>query len=206
MKNDLSIKIQILKDEGKSQNEILYFLFSKKISITEAIVFVRKLYGIKLEEAKKLVAASQYWENMHTSNQNLHDALEEISKTSEDSKEFYSGNSINLIAPYKYLDMWVFDDPSKGLIKEPFVGGADTIIDSAVKDIKNAEQGFVMIFSEISFPGCSIKLEWQRSDGSGNWYYSRQFNMEGWLCPALLRYFSKAPKEIFIQIKPGRLG
>ncbi|MEA2945304.1 MAG: hypothetical protein QOI40_634, partial [Alphaproteobacteria bacterium] len=25
--------------------------------------------------------------------------------------------------------------------------------------------------------------------------------MEGWLCPALLLYFSEAPKEIYVQIK-----
>jgi hypothetical protein len=25
--------------------------------------------------------------------------------------------------------------------------------------------------------------------------------MEGWLCPALLKYFDKAPKKIYVQIK-----
>ena len=37
-------------------------------------------------------------------------------------------NSINLIAPYKYLDMWIFDDNCTGLVQEPFVGGADAMI------------------------------------------------------------------------------
>jgi hypothetical protein len=25
--------------------------------------------------------------------------------------------------------------------------------------------------------------------------------MEGWLCPALLRYFDQAPKQIYVQVK-----
>jgi hypothetical protein len=32
-------------------------------------------------------------------------------------------NAINVIAPYKYLDMWGFDDPRARLIQEPFVSG-----------------------------------------------------------------------------------
>ena len=35
-------------------------------------------------------------------------------------------NSINIIKPYKYLDMWVFDDEKVGLLQEPFISGADT--------------------------------------------------------------------------------
>jgi putative methionine-R-sulfoxide reductase with GAF domain len=35
-------------------------------------------------------------------------------------------NSIFVIKPYKWEGMWVFDDPKLGLVKEPFVGGADT--------------------------------------------------------------------------------
>ena len=38
-------------------------------------------------------------------------------------------NSLFAIAPYKFEGFWVFDDPSVGLRQEPFVSGADTIID-----------------------------------------------------------------------------
>jgi hypothetical protein len=41
-------------------------------------------------------------------------------------------NVINVIAPYKHQGMWVFDDPRVGLVQEPFVAGADTIIDRVV--------------------------------------------------------------------------
>jgi len=35
-----------------------------------------------------------------------------------------------------------------------------------------------------------------------NWYYSDQFKMESWLCPALLKYFPTAPREIYVKIEP----
>ena len=44
-------------------------------------------------------------------------------------------NSINIIKPYKYLDMWVFDDEKVGLLQEPFISGADTLIDKATESI-----------------------------------------------------------------------
>ncbi len=34
-------------------------------------------------------------------------------------------NSLRAIAPFKYEGMWVFDDPTVGLDKEPFVSGAE---------------------------------------------------------------------------------
>src|SRR6266496_3392882 len=104
-------------------------------------------------------------------------------------------NAINVIAPYKHLGMWVFDDPRVGLVQEPFVSGADTMIDRVVAEIPNAESGFVMLFSSSPFPGSQIRLEWHRADSGGNWYYSPQLDLEGWLCPALLRYFEQAPRE-----------
>jgi hypothetical protein len=38
-------------------------------------------------------------------------------------------NAINVISPYKHIGMWVFDDARVGLMQEPFVAGADTLID-----------------------------------------------------------------------------
>lgn len=110
-------------------------------------------------------------------------------------------NAINVIAPYKYLDMWVFDDPRVGLSQEPFVSGADSMIDRVVAGIPNAEKGFIMLFADTAFPGHQLHLEWRRRDGGGNWYYSKELDMEGWLCPALLKYFTEAPKELFVQVK-----
>ena len=110
-------------------------------------------------------------------------------------------NAINVIAPYKHLGMWVFDDPRVGLAQEPFVSGADTMIDQIVREIPGAEGGFALIFSEAPFPGHQFKLTWQREDRGGNWYYSDVLDLEGWLCPALLRYFAHAPQELYVQVK-----
>ncbi|MBX4134263.1 hypothetical protein JMI89_11565 [Frischella sp. Ac48] len=110
-------------------------------------------------------------------------------------------NSINIIKPYKYLDMWVFDDEKVGLLQEPFVSGADTLIDKATESIPNAEKGFILIFSKDYFPDTDLCLEWRRSDNAGNWYYSKEFDMEGWLCPALFKYFPEAPKNLYVKIK-----
>jgi len=53
------------------------------------------------------------------------------------------------------------------------------MIDRVVADIPNAEHGFTLIFAASPFPG-------------GNWYRSADLDMEGWLCPALFRYFDQA--------------
>lgn len=111
-------------------------------------------------------------------------------------------NALNVIAPYKYLGMWVFDDPRVGLVQEPFVSGADTMIDRVAADIPGAEDGFMMLFSAAPFPGHQFQLAWRRAESGGNWYHASELNVEGWLCPALFRYFEAAPAQLFVQIKP----
>ena len=74
---------------------------------------------------------------------------------------------------------------------------ADT--DKLVADIPDADQGFRLTFSAREFPGYDAKLVWIREDVNGNWYYSEEFQAEGWLCPALFKYFPTAPKEIYVK-------
>lgn len=106
-------------------------------------------------------------------------------------------NSLFVIAPYRYQGMWVFDDPVVGLSREPFVSGIDRMIDRLVADISGAEKGFRLVFSENPFPGHQVKLEWRRQEYGGNWYWSPQFELEGWLCPALFKYFPQAPRQLY---------
>jgi hypothetical protein len=113
-------------------------------------------------------------------------------------------NSLNIISPYRHNDMWVFDDVQKGLDKEPFVTGTDTLIDHAVASIPNAADGFNMIFSDQAFRGHQYRLQHRREEYNGNWYYSDEFKAEGWLCPALFHYFKEAPQEIFVKVEPRR--
>ena len=110
-------------------------------------------------------------------------------------------NSIIAIHPYKVEGLWVFDDPKVGLVQEPFVSGADTIIERAVESIPDAESGFTLLFSATPFPGFQVELEWRRAELSGNWYYSAALDMEGWLCPALLKYFESPPAKIYAQFR-----
>lgn len=108
-------------------------------------------------------------------------------------------NSMMVIFPYKYEGVWVFDDPKSGLVQEPFVAGIDTMIDFLVADIPDAEKGFKALFSATAFPGHTVRLEWRREEAGGNWYYSDRFKMEGWLCPALFKYFATAPDKIYVR-------
>jgi len=122
-------------------------------------------------------------------------------RTPKQARTVRDVNALLVIAPYKYQGAWVFDDPAVGLFREPFIAGIDTMIDKAVADIPNAEKGFRAIFSAAPFPGANWKLDWRREESGGNWYYSDQFQMEGWLCPALLKYFPTAPREIYVKIE-----
>lgn len=112
-------------------------------------------------------------------------------------------NAIMAIYPYKHQGLWVFDDDSTGLVQEPFIAGADILIDRALekKGIEDGESGFRIIFSAGKFPGYDFMLKWTREGDGGNWYYSQDFGMEGWLCPALLEYFDEAPREIFAKFE-----
>jgi hypothetical protein len=111
-------------------------------------------------------------------------------------------NSITVIAPYRYNGTWVFDDARAGLVREAFVGGVPQMIDVLVKDIPHADKGFRLTFSAHEFPGYQRKLTWVRGGSSGNWYRLEKPPMEGWLCPALFKYYSEAPKELYIKADP----
>ena len=119
-----------------------------------------------------------------------------------DASRMPTQNSLMVIMPYKHHGMWVFDDPAVGLDKEPFIAGIDKMIDKMTATIPRAEQGFRAIFSATPFPGYTEKLEWRRQESGGNWYYSDHYEMEGWLCPALFKYFETAPREIYVRAEP----
>lgn len=112
-------------------------------------------------------------------------------------------NQIMIIQPYYEMGEWVFDDPDRDLVQEPLVGGMPEIIDYVCKDIPDYEKGFKTLFSANFFPGASHLLTFVKPDeyGSGHWYRHEQSGMEGWLCPALLKYFEEPPAQIHIQVK-----
>ncbi|MGI2905462.1 DUF6717 family protein [Tolypothrix sp. VBCCA 56010] len=106
-------------------------------------------------------------------------------------------NSMMVIFPYRHNSTWVFDDERVGLVHEPFVSGVPEMIDILVQDIPNVDQGFKLLFSANPFPGYQAELTWLKEEYNGHWYCWTQTNMEGWLCPALFKYFIEAPKKIY---------
>jgi len=108
-------------------------------------------------------------------------------------------NIIMVIAPYWYQGTWVFDDESAGLNKEPFVAGVPEMIDDLVKDIPNARSGFSLLFSLTPFPGYQIELTRMKEECGGYWYMVKNRSAEGWLCPALFKYFETAPETIYVK-------
>jgi len=107
-------------------------------------------------------------------------------------------NSIMVVHPYLDQGSWVFDDADKGLVKEPFVLGIDSMISFAVAELSLNPDGFSIYFSSSYIPNHHFVLTWDRFDRGGNWYKCDELGYEGWLCPALYKYFEEAPKEIYV--------
>lgn len=111
-------------------------------------------------------------------------------------------NAILVIAPYQYNGTWVFDDARFGLVREPFVAGVPEMIDVLVAKIPDADKGFRLTFSAKPFPDFQKKLTWVRGDMGGNYYTIDDPPMEGWLCPAMFKYYDKAPPELYVKADP----
>lgn len=113
-------------------------------------------------------------------------------------------NAMQVVAPYRHAGTWVFDDPATGLVQEPFVAGVPEMIDVLVQDIPGATNGFRLLFAAQPFPGFQKKLTWLRGDMGGNYYRMEDPVMEGWICPAMFRYYQTAPKEIYVKAEAKR--
>ena len=113
-------------------------------------------------------------------------------------------NQIYAIAPYRHAGIWVFDDEARDLKGEAFVGGVTEILDVMVEeagiDLDRAASGFRLLFSADPFPDYQFVAEWKEGGQNGNTYVvemDKDDVMVGWLCPALFRYFDKAPVRIY---------
>jgi len=112
-----------------------------------------------------------------------------------------------IIKPYWFSGTWVFDDPATGLVREPFVAGVPEMIDRLVEHIPDARRrGFRLLFSAAPFPGFQAAFARDRDDVGGTWYRTLPPHppMQGWLCPALFKYFENAPPVIYVKAEPLR--
>lgn len=114
-------------------------------------------------------------------------------------------NSIFEIQPWRDNGVWKFDDPTRNLSAEPFVCGMNEIIDYyaiesgiRLRDFCHAR----ITFSPLPFPNHQSKLVVIGPDESmvGTWYRDSITGLEGWLCPALFKFFPVAPDTLFFRI------
>ena len=117
-------------------------------------------------------------------------------------------NSIYTMRVYRHESAWVFDNPSVGLIKEPFVAGADEIFDEIahLRAVDPSRARIDILFSDGQFPGWQILAEHLGPSMGGDDYniisseYETLDDHDFWLCPALLKYFYEAPSKIFMKV------
>lgn len=110
-------------------------------------------------------------------------------------------NTLLLIHPYKLHGLWVFDDPKTELVQEPFVDSATAILDRLTAELPNAAAGFTLLFAAQPFPGYQLELHRGREEYGGYWYTCPAYDAEGWLCPALFKYFPQAPERLYAQAR-----
>ena len=108
-----------------------------------------------------------------------------------------------ILHPYKYKNMWVFDDEATGLVKEPFVAGADTMLDMVSEGYNSCG----LTFAATDFPDRQHVLHYVGPGvGNGSVYdFEGKINGETvsqnmWLCPALFKYFETAPNKIYFKV------
>jgi hypothetical protein len=127
------------------------------------------------------------------------------------TNKYLSENSLFTLDPY-----WteggslVFDDLDRDLIAEPFVCNIDEML-AAAAALSGVDPtcGFRVRFSASSFPTSKFSLLWQREEYGGNTYWSPELEQEGWLCPALYKYYEDAPWELhgeFLPLAEGVAG
>jgi hypothetical protein len=109
-------------------------------------------------------------------------------------------NALYTIRPYRMGSVRAFDDPARGLQAEPLVAGMPEMI-NRVMTLQRLEGDHVtIVFSDRPFPG-ALHLTKTRPEDAGAWYrLSEPFEAEGWLCPAMLRYFPEHPQDVYATI------
>jgi hypothetical protein len=106
-------------------------------------------------------------------------------------------NTIEMICPYQLNGQWMFDDDRHGLVREPFVFGAEHALDY-LSLLVGAAYRLKVFFSASPLPQHHFLLTWLSGDGSAGAWYETNGGNSLWLCPALLNYFNKPPQTIYV--------
>jgi len=110
------------------------------------------------------------------------------------------------ITPYWQEGTWVFDEPARGLEREPFLRGGPEIVNRLAKDVPDAKDGFQLTFAARKFSGFQQKLIWVRTSAGGSCYRLQGTSLEGWWGPAIFRYFREPPKTLYVKAEAGGKG
>ena len=105
-------------------------------------------------------------------------------------------NAVIAISPYKIEGgIFAFDDPNTGLIREPFIGGANKYLHQWAGE----NESCTIAFSYNPIPNYDVKLNLQDSDMQLGSNYVDEQGYLVWLCPALFRYFTTAPDKLYVK-------
>lgn len=105
---------------------------------------------------------------------------------------------MNFLYIYRHLGTWCYDDPRSNIVAEPFVQGAEKIIDFALaEDGFSPETDLVKLYWNTKGHWTIEKIATEMRDGE-QWNKYRLVNstIEGWLCPQLLTFFHTAPEKL----------
>lgn len=112
---------------------------------------------------------------------------------------------VQTLSLYWHQEAWCFDDEEKGVKAEPFVMGSSELITALAdeNDLNSGEKkNLTLRFSDTFFEGAQMRLDWVRyQEKKWNLYESKAFDMEGWLCPVLYKYFDLPPERLFVQVE-----
>jgi len=108
-----------------------------------------------------------------------------------------------IIRPYRKAGQWVFSDPEKVLVDEPFIKGSGEIIEAALRRAKiwpGSHHGFRLEVTDESHDGWE-HANFLRAENGGAWYECQ--GMHGYLCPAPL-YFPEPPAVLWFWVRSLR--
>lgn len=100
---------------------------------------------------------------------------------------------------YKDHGVWMFDDPGRGIAREPFVDGATEMIDILLQDFglpTSGDQGVEVEFAlERTHPDM---VEIRKVEDMGDDWARYEHNGHlGALCPVTLVYFGSHPERFY---------
>lgn len=122
---------------------------------------------------------------------------------------------MNFLEIYKEGALWLFDDPDKGLLREPFVIETSIVLDALLKKhldfykISETPDRAILFFSDNLSGGPHVFC--RLYDGKdpateGTTYILDSYSSVSdptsiWLCPALLKYYPIPPDQLFMTIR-----